>query len=122
MERLKSVRLGGSRYHVLVDPPGPKIGSGGSTLVVLDALSKAYGAHFESSGLSFPTEARTGCLLCRLTMEAFRGNTHSEDPPSPRRRLLEAITTRQRLRQDLCDHANQWVGFSLPGRGIYGLV
>lgn len=36
------------RYHVLVDPPGPKIGSGGSTLVVLDALSKAYGAHFKT--------------------------------------------------------------------------
>ncbi|KAI9010240.1 L-fucokinase-domain-containing protein [Hyaloraphidium curvatum] len=38
----------GTKYHVLMDPPGPKIGSGGSTLVVLDALSKAYGAHLRT--------------------------------------------------------------------------
>ncbi|NXI66126.1 FPGT guanylyltransferase, partial [Anseranas semipalmata] len=33
----------GVRYHVFVDPPGPKIGNGGSTLHVLRCLENLYG-------------------------------------------------------------------------------
>ncbi|XP_010167401.2 fucose-1-phosphate guanylyltransferase, partial [Antrostomus carolinensis] len=33
----------GTRYHVFVDPPGPKIGNGGSTLHVLRCLEDLYG-------------------------------------------------------------------------------
>jgi hypothetical protein len=30
------------KYHVVADPPGPKFGSGGSTMFVLDFLQKLY--------------------------------------------------------------------------------
>ncbi|NXV74398.1 FPGT guanylyltransferase, partial [Atlantisia rogersi] len=38
----------GARYHVLVDPPGPKIGNGGSTLHVLQCLEDLYGDQWTS--------------------------------------------------------------------------
>lgn len=33
----------GVKYHVFHDPPGPKIGNGGSTIVCVDELLKIYG-------------------------------------------------------------------------------
>lgn len=36
------------RYHVIADPPGPKIGSGGSTLIVLQYLREQYGDELNS--------------------------------------------------------------------------
>ncbi|XP_052656671.1 fucose-1-phosphate guanylyltransferase [Harpia harpyja] len=38
----------GVRYHVFVDPPGPKIGNGGSTLHVLRCLEDLYGDKWTS--------------------------------------------------------------------------
>uniref|UniRef100_A0A8C3B7Q2 Fucose-1-phosphate guanylyltransferase n=1 Tax=Cairina moschata TaxID=8855 RepID=A0A8C3B7Q2_CAIMO len=38
----------GVRYHVFVDPPGPKIGNGGSTLHVLQCLENLYGDKWTS--------------------------------------------------------------------------
>ncbi|XP_054690501.1 fucose-1-phosphate guanylyltransferase isoform X5 [Grus americana] len=38
----------GVRYHVFVDPPGPKIGNGGSTLHVLQCLEDLYGDKWTS--------------------------------------------------------------------------
>ncbi|NXT26974.1 FPGT guanylyltransferase, partial [Syrrhaptes paradoxus] len=38
----------GPRYHVFVDPPGPKIGNGGSTLHVLQCLEDLYGDKWTS--------------------------------------------------------------------------
>ncbi|XP_074953383.1 fucose-1-phosphate guanylyltransferase [Phalacrocorax aristotelis] len=38
----------GARYHVFVDPPGPKIGNGGSTLHVLRCLEDLYGDKWTS--------------------------------------------------------------------------
>ncbi|NXK53461.1 FPGT guanylyltransferase, partial [Chauna torquata] len=38
----------GVRYHVFVDPPGPKIGNGGSTLHVLRCLENLYGDKWTS--------------------------------------------------------------------------
>ncbi|KAM9283179.1 fucose-1-phosphate guanylyltransferase [Morus bassanus] len=38
----------GARYHVFVDPPGPKIGNGGSTLHVLRCLEDLYGDKWAS--------------------------------------------------------------------------
>ncbi|XP_042640706.1 fucose-1-phosphate guanylyltransferase isoform X2 [Tyto alba] len=38
----------GVRYHVFVDPPGPKIGNGGSTLHVLRCLEDLYGDKWAS--------------------------------------------------------------------------
>ncbi|NXW62260.1 FPGT guanylyltransferase, partial [Eurystomus gularis] len=38
----------GTRYHVFVDPPGPKIGNGGSTLHVLRCLEDLYGDKWTS--------------------------------------------------------------------------
>ncbi|KAM9238789.1 fucose-1-phosphate guanylyltransferase [Leptosomus discolor] len=38
----------GVRYHVFVDPPGPKIGNGGSTLHVLQCLEELYGDKWTS--------------------------------------------------------------------------
>ncbi|NXJ12819.1 FPGT guanylyltransferase, partial [Odontophorus gujanensis] len=38
----------GVRYHVFVDPPGPKIGNGGSTLHVLQCLENIYGDKWTS--------------------------------------------------------------------------
>ncbi|KAM6398118.1 fucose-1-phosphate guanylyltransferase isoform 1-T1 [Pluvialis apricaria] len=38
----------GARYHVFVDPPGPKIGNGGSTLHVLRCLEELYGDQWTS--------------------------------------------------------------------------
>ncbi|NWS56717.1 FPGT guanylyltransferase, partial [Chunga burmeisteri] len=38
----------GVRYHVVVDPPGPKIGNGGSTLHVLQCLEDLYGDKWTS--------------------------------------------------------------------------
>ncbi|XP_067419487.1 fucose-1-phosphate guanylyltransferase isoform X1 [Emydura macquarii macquarii] len=43
-EKLKRKELPlGVNYHVFVDPPGPKIGNGGSTLHVLQCLEEMYG-------------------------------------------------------------------------------
>ncbi|XP_006130459.2 fucose-1-phosphate guanylyltransferase isoform X1 [Pelodiscus sinensis] len=43
-EKLKRKELPlGVHYHVFVDPPGPKIGNGGSTLHVLQCLEEMYG-------------------------------------------------------------------------------
>eukprot|EP01114_Cavostelium_apophysatum_P019259 TRINITY_DN6156_c0_g1_i4.p1 TRINITY_DN6156_c0_g1~~TRINITY_DN6156_c0_g1_i4.p1 ORF type:complete len:1010 (+),score=265.03 TRINITY_DN6156_c0_g1_i4:32-3031(+) len=36
-----------AKYHVIPDPKGPKVGSGGSTLVVLDFLEKTYGSDLD---------------------------------------------------------------------------
>ncbi|XP_032048102.1 fucose-1-phosphate guanylyltransferase [Aythya fuligula] len=38
----------GVRYHVFADPPGPKIGNGGSTLHVLQCLENLYGDKWTS--------------------------------------------------------------------------
>ncbi|XP_077784713.1 fucose-1-phosphate guanylyltransferase isoform X1 [Podarcis muralis] len=38
----------GVQYHVFVDPPGPKIGNGGSTLHVLQCLEERYGDKWDS--------------------------------------------------------------------------
>ncbi|XP_015726375.1 fucose-1-phosphate guanylyltransferase isoform X2 [Coturnix japonica] len=38
----------GVRYHVFVDPPGPKVGNGGSTLHVLQCLQNLYGDKWTS--------------------------------------------------------------------------
>ncbi|XP_051481689.1 fucose-1-phosphate guanylyltransferase [Apus apus] len=38
----------GARYHVFVDPPGPRIGNGGSTLHVLRCLEELYGDKWTS--------------------------------------------------------------------------
>ncbi|XP_042320256.1 fucose-1-phosphate guanylyltransferase, partial [Sceloporus undulatus] len=38
----------GVDYHVFVDPPGPKIGNGGSTLHVLQCLEEHYGDKWDS--------------------------------------------------------------------------
>ncbi|NXE14449.1 FPGT guanylyltransferase, partial [Lophotis ruficrista] len=38
----------GARYHVFADPPGPKIGNGGSTLHVLRCLEDLYGDKWTS--------------------------------------------------------------------------
>ncbi|XP_025930265.1 fucose-1-phosphate guanylyltransferase [Apteryx rowi] len=45
--RRKELPLG-VRYHVFVDPPGPKIGNGGSTLHVLQCLENLYGDKWTS--------------------------------------------------------------------------
>merc|ERR1719400_1581201 len=34
-------------YHIIPDPPGPRIGSGGSTLHILSRLEEKYGARLE---------------------------------------------------------------------------
>jgi hypothetical protein len=36
------------KYHVLADPPGPRIGSGGATLAALDFLERAYPQQIDS--------------------------------------------------------------------------
>ncbi|RUS20665.1 L-fucokinase-domain-containing protein [Jimgerdemannia flammicorona] len=36
------------KYHVIADPPGPKIGSGGSTFIVLKFLREHYGSLLDS--------------------------------------------------------------------------
>ncbi|NXN10576.1 FPGT guanylyltransferase, partial [Indicator maculatus] len=45
--RRKELPLG-TRYHVCTDPPGPKIGNGGSTLHVLQCLEDLYGDKWTS--------------------------------------------------------------------------
>uniref|UniRef100_A0A8C4VSD6 Fucose-1-phosphate guanylyltransferase n=1 Tax=Gopherus evgoodei TaxID=1825980 RepID=A0A8C4VSD6_9SAUR len=48
-EKLKRKELPlGVHYHVFVDPPGPKIGNGGSTLHVLQCLEEIYGDKWTS--------------------------------------------------------------------------
>ncbi|XP_066479618.1 fucose-1-phosphate guanylyltransferase [Tiliqua scincoides] len=48
-EKLKRKELPlGVHYHVFVDPPGPKIGNGGSTLHVLQCLEEHYGDKWDS--------------------------------------------------------------------------
>ncbi|CAM5162376.1 unnamed protein product [Natator depressus] len=48
-EKLKRKELPlGVHYHVFVDPPGPKIGNGGSTLHVLQCLEEMYGDKWTS--------------------------------------------------------------------------
>ncbi|XP_054835601.1 fucose-1-phosphate guanylyltransferase [Eublepharis macularius] len=48
-EKLKRKELPlGVHYHVFVDPPGPKIGNGGSTLHVLRCLEEHYGDKWDS--------------------------------------------------------------------------
>jgi fucose-1-phosphate guanylyltransferase len=41
-QKRKEIPLGVA-YHVFHDPPGPKIGNGGSTIVCIDELLKIYG-------------------------------------------------------------------------------
>ncbi|NXG48290.1 FPGT guanylyltransferase, partial [Psilopogon haemacephalus] len=45
--RRKELPLG-TRYHICTDPPGPKIGNGGSTLHVLQCLEELYGDKWTS--------------------------------------------------------------------------
>uniref|UniRef100_A0A9L0J6G1 Fucose-1-phosphate guanylyltransferase n=1 Tax=Equus asinus TaxID=9793 RepID=A0A9L0J6G1_EQUAS len=48
-EKLKKKELPlGVQYHVFVDPPGAKIGNGGSTLCALRCLEKLYGDKWNS--------------------------------------------------------------------------
>eukprot|EP00048_Salpingoeca_helianthica_P023314 m.23572 g.23572 ORF g.23572 m.23572 type:complete len:566 (+) comp8538_c0_seq1:82-1779(+) len=36
------------RYHVIADPPGPKVGNGGATFVALEWLENTYGAQLDA--------------------------------------------------------------------------
>ena len=48
------------RYHVFQDPPGPKIGNGGATLVALEELEKIYGDEMDSCKCSHNHDSRNG--------------------------------------------------------------
>ncbi len=45
--KVASHEIPSSRYHVISDPPGPKVGNGGATLEALQFLEDKYGSQLD---------------------------------------------------------------------------
>lgn len=54
-----------TEYRVVEDPPGPKIGSGGATLLVLEGMSKEFGEKLNERG----KQPRIGVPFWRIFIE-----------------------------------------------------